>query len=72
VSLFESAHVSAREDSQDPVHAREVTCSSFDERVATATTTALVFCTVHRVSVQACFQAVAAAQAHAHGLQARY
>ena len=44
----------------DPVHAREVAEFFLDELVRHGTTTALVFCTVHRVSVQAFFQAAAA------------
>jgi len=44
----------------DPAHAREVAEFFLDELVRNGTTTALVFCTVHRSSVQAFFQAAAA------------
>ena len=44
----------------DPVHAREVAEFFLDELVRNGTTTALVFCSVHPVSVQAFFQAAAA------------
>ncbi len=44
----------------DPAHAREVAEFFLNELVRNGTTTALVFCTVHRASVQAFFQAAAA------------
>jgi guanine deaminase len=44
----------------DPAHAREVAEFFLDELLRNGTTTALVFCSVHRASVQAFFQAAAA------------
>ena len=44
----------------DPAHAREVAEFFLDELVRNGTTTAMVFCSVHRASVQAFFQAAAA------------
>ena len=44
----------------DPAHAREVAEFFLDELLRNGTTTALVFCSVHRTSVQAFFQAAAA------------
>ena len=44
----------------DPAHARAVAEFFLDELVRNGTTTAMVFCTVHRSSVEAFFQAAAA------------
>jgi guanine deaminase len=44
----------------DPVYAREVAEVFLDELVRNGTTTAMVFCTVHRASVDAFFQSAAA------------
>ncbi len=44
----------------DPAHAQEVAEFFLDELVRNGTTTAMVFCSVHRASVQAFFQAAAA------------
>ena len=44
----------------DPVYAREVAEFFLDELVRSGTTTAMVFCTVHRASVDAFFQSAAA------------
>lgn len=44
----------------DPVYARDVAEFFLDELVRNGTTTAMVFCTVHRVSVDAFFQSAAA------------
>jgi guanine deaminase len=44
----------------DPVYAREVAEFFLDELVRNGTTTAMVFCTVHRASVDAFFQAASA------------
>jgi guanine deaminase len=44
----------------DPVYAREVAEFFLDELVRNGTTTAMVFCTVHRASVDAFFQAAVA------------
>ncbi|MFL6601668.1 MAG: guanine deaminase [Steroidobacteraceae bacterium] len=44
----------------DPVYAREVAEFFLDELVRNGTTTAMVFCTVHRASVDAFFQSAAA------------
>lgn len=44
----------------DPVYAREVAELFLDELVRNGTTTAMVFCTVHRASVDAFFQSAAA------------
>jgi guanine deaminase len=44
----------------DPAYAREVAEFFLDELVRNGTTTAMVFCSVHRASVQAFFQAAAA------------
>jgi guanine deaminase len=43
----------------DPVYARDVSEFFLDELVRNGTTTAMVFCTVHRASVDAFFQAAA-------------
>ena len=44
----------------DPVYARQVADFFLDELVRNGTTTAMVFCTVHRASVDAFFEAAAA------------
>jgi len=44
----------------DPAHAQEVAEFFLDELIRNGTTTAMVFCSVHRASVQAFFQAAAA------------
>ncbi len=44
----------------DPAHARSVADFFLDELIRNGTTTALVFCTVHRASVDAFFEAAAA------------
>lgn len=44
----------------DPAHARQVAEFFLDELIRNGTTTALVFCTVHRASVEAVFQAALA------------
>jgi guanine deaminase len=44
----------------DPVYARAVAQFFFDELIRNGTTTAMVFCTVHRASVEAFFQEAAA------------
>ena len=49
----------AEREFADAVHAREVAEFFLDELLRNGTTTALVFCTVHRASVQAFFEAAA-------------